>query len=118
MTAEQIVTEIYRHKFHYRDEKELQKGISILLSQLGLEFYPEVPLSRLDRIDFLVADGIGIEVKINSPLTPVIRQLWRYSECPEIQALILVTTRSKHMNLPVKMNGKPLYYVYLLYSVF
>ena len=115
MTAKDLATAIYNTKFHYKDEKELQRGIGILLTQLGLTFEAEHLLSAWDRIDFLVGD-IGIEVKVDSPQSLVTRQLWRYSKCSEIQSLILVTTRSKHLSLPAEMNGKTIYHVHLLHS--
>jgi hypothetical protein len=113
--AETIAKAIYESKFHFNEEKDLQRGIAQVLTQLKFEFKAEVPLTRGDRLDFLVGD-VAIEVKVDSSTSSVTRQLWRYAKLPEVNHLILVTTRSKHKNMPDEMNGKPLYVVYLLNS--
>lgn len=117
MTAESLALAIVKHKFNFNNEKELQGGIAQVLSKLNIEFKAEVKLTARDRIDFLCGD-IGIEIKTNdsaggASLSSVTRQLWRYTEHEEISSLILVTTRSKHRNLPQELNGKSLYVVYL-----
>jgi hypothetical protein len=103
-------------RFHYPSEATLQRGVAELLTELKLDFKSEFVLTPQDRIDFLVGD-VGIEVKIEGALAGVTRQLWRYAECPEINHLILVTTRHIHQNLPEEILGKPLYVVYLLNSI-
>jgi hypothetical protein len=120
MTAEEICKALYHAKYRYHNEKELQRGVFELLTGLGLEFQPEVVLNPRDRIDFLVGT-IGIECKSDdssggTSLASVTRQLMRYAYCPEVTELILLTTMSKHRNLPNEMNGKPLYVVHLLLS--
>ncbi len=115
MTAKEIANALYNRRFHFSNEKDLQRGIAQALTDLKLDFRPEVSLTKQDRIDFLIGD-IGIEVKVDSPQSLVTRQLWRYAQCSEVQFLILVTTRSKHLNLPAEINGKPVYLVYLLNS--
>ena len=62
--------------------------------------------------------GIGIEVKTNdskggASLSQVTRQLWRYAKLDSIKAIILVTSRSKHRDLPAEILGKPVFVVYL-----
>ncbi len=112
-TAEIIAETLHRHQFRYKNEKELQAGIAIVLSSLGIKFQREITLGPKDKIDFLVKNGIGIEVKTNGALAAVTRQLWRYADYKEIQTLVLVTTRYLHRNLPFEMKGKPLVVVYL-----
>ena len=105
MTAEDIAKALYACSFRFKDEKEFQAGISQALVAMGVEFKPEVILTMRDRIDFLCAGGVGIEAKTYDAsggvsLSAVTRQLFRYAQRPEITSLILITTRSKHRNLP------------------
>lgn len=113
--AELIASTINRQRFRFANEWELQRGIALVLTSLGLSFKSEVKLGPGDRIDFLVAD-IGIEVKVDMGLAGVTRQLWRYADYPEIQTFILVTTRHIHQQLPLEMKGKQILVVYLLNS--
>lgn len=120
MTASEICRVLYNTKFRYHNEKELQRGVGLVLTDLGLSYESEFPMSPRDRIDFLVGD-IGIECKSDdskggTSQAAVIRQLFRYAESPLIKELILITTLSKHKNLPKTMNDKPLYIVHLLLS--
>lgn len=117
-TCEELAKGLGCYRFNFKNEKELQGGIAEALSAMGAEYAAEVSLKATERIDFLVKDGIGIEVKTNDSrggagLAAVTRQLWRYAKCPEIKALILVTTRSKHRELPTEILGKPVFVVYL-----
>ena len=103
---EEIANLLRSHSFCFSNEAELQSGLAVALA--AFEFRREVGLSSRDRIDFLISD-IGLEVKVEGSLAAVTRQLHRYSEFPEVGALILVTTRMRHaIGLPVAMCGKPL----------
>jgi hypothetical protein len=122
MTAADICTTLYNTKYCYHSEKELQHGVGQVLTDLNLTFKPEYSLAPRDRIDFLITDlGIGIECKSDdsgggTSLASVTRQLMRYAQHTEVVELILLTTMSKHKNLPDSLNGKPLYIVHLLLS--
>jgi hypothetical protein len=114
VTPKRLCRLIHSARFRYSGEMDLQAGIGQLLSGEGIAFKREVPITKKDRIDFLLAEpGIGIEVKVDGSLSSVIRQLFRYAEHPGIMDLILVTTRMKHMPLPESANGKSLYLVYI-----
>ena len=118
MTSSDICKALYKAKYHYKHEKDLQEGVKLLLTNIGLNFIPEFSLTSRDRIDFLVGD-IGIECKSDdssggTSLASVTRQLYRYAQSDSICALILLTTMSKHRNLPETINNKPLYVVHLL----
>ena len=120
LTAHEICKALYSTRFRYHNEKELQRGVSLVLDDLKLSYPPEFLMSPRDRIDFLVGD-IGIECKSDdskggtSP-SAVTRQLFRYAQSPLIKELILLTTMSKHKNLPETINEKPVYVVHLLLS--
>ena len=104
---------LHRARFHFANEYDLQAGIARLLTEQGVEFQREVPVTKAERLDFLTAGGIAIEVKVDGALSSVTRQLFRYAARPEIRELILVTTRTKHRTLPQHIQGKALYIVHL-----
>ena len=119
MNASELASALCFYRFRYKDEKELQAGVAQCLEMLKVPFVPEYPLNKSDRVDFFVAaGGIGIECKTNDSrggagLAAVTRQLWRYAKNDEVKAIILITTRAKHRDLPKEIFGKPLYVVYL-----
>jgi len=119
MTAEELAEKLVFFRFRYKDEKELQAGVAQCLTKLKVPFTPEYPLNEKDRVDFFIkSGGIGIECKTNDSrggagLAAVTRQLWRYAKNDEVKAIVLITTRSKHRDLPKEILGKPLYVVYL-----
>ena len=119
MNATELAKALVALRFRYNNEKELQAGVFQALTALEVPFVPEYPLNPQDRVDFFVnVEGIGIEVKTNDSkggagLSAVTRQLWRYAKSDEIKSLILITTRSKHRDLPPEILGKPLLVVYL-----
>lgn len=106
----------------YGNEYDLQAGIHHALKQAGFDVTREVVLSHgsPNRIDlFLHANirqdpGIGIEVKVNSSLDDVTRQLTRYAGEASIAGLILVTTLAKHHHIPYELAGKPVRLVSLV----
>jgi hypothetical protein len=58
---------------------------------------------------------VAIEVKVAGRPAAVLRQITRYAACPEVDALVLVTSRATHRTLgdgkPV--NGKPVTVVWI-----
>ena len=98
---------ISRFTYNFSDEDEFQVGISKALRIAGLEFRREVILSKRDRIDFLLDDGIGIEVKIDGSISALTRQLFRYAELPAINGLLVAVSLNRLANLPTEINGKP-----------
>jgi hypothetical protein len=93
------------NRYRFSNEEELQRGIAEALDRAGLHADREVKLDARNRIDFLV-EGVGIEVKVASNPSTVARQLRRYAEFDRIEALLLVTTRVRHLMLPPTINGK------------
>lgn len=102
-------------KFRFVDEEELQRGIAAELTYWKTPFHREVRLSPRDRIDFLCAAGVGIEVKVQGTAAKARAQLERYAKHDQIRGLILVTNRCQvAAGLPTELNGKPLRVVQLL----
>lgn len=111
-TAEQLAKLLSGYSLVAAGEKRLQDTIEAVLVRESLDYKREFSFSRKDRIDFLL-EHIGLEVKVDSSPAAVLRQLFRYSEQEAVGELLLVTTRSKHRNLPTEMNGKPVRVLYL-----
>ena len=118
MTATELCTLLFRTKFRFTDETSLQEKIGALLASKGIGHVREYRLSPKDRVDFMVGP-IALEVKIASRSVEVERQLERYAQSPEVEELVLLTSRSAHRGgIPNTLNGKPVYVVYLLNSIF
>lgn len=89
-------------------EAQMHEDVAAALEDAGASFSRERQLTPQDRIDFLVAGGIGIECKIDGTPTEVARQMIRYAASREITCLILVTSRSRlGHHLPNDIHGKP-----------
>lgn len=90
----------------YRDEVDLHGGIAEALTAAGFDVAREVKLGRLGRID-MVVDRVGIEVKVDGGTAAVRRQVIRYTESDQLDAVLLVTNRARHGQMPTEANGKP-----------
>lgn len=110
MKAQDIVRALERYRYEEASEDELQRAVASALVIEGIAFDRERSLSRTDRIDFW-ADRTGIECKTAGSLAEVTRQLFRYAESAEVDALILVTTRLKLARVPRQINGKAVHVV-------
>jgi hypothetical protein len=125
VTAPDLLSLISSTRFRFPDEDALQRGLEQLFTEKGIGYQREVRLSARDRIDFMVGN-IGVEVKIGGGEHDVERQLFRYAEHPEVENLILVTTRSTHQWVCRGTDrqdcgyalGKPVRVVYLRNSIF
>lgn len=71
----------------------------------------ELRLDEHNRIDFLVelneVSRVGIEVKIGGSLAALTRQLERYAAFPQIDQLLVITTKANHHHIPNVIGGKP-----------
>lgn len=112
MTASEAANLLSEFGFSASSEAVLHHAVRELLDTHGIEAKPEHALSARDRIDFYLPDGrTGIECKIDGSATAVMRQLLRYAESDQIEGLVLVTSRTKHRNMPPTLGGKPVYVV-------
>ncbi len=114
-TLDRVVSVLKRHRFNFTTEDELQRGIASALREAGESFEREVPLTKADRIDFLVGvregddfrSEVGIEVKVDGSISALTRQVYRYADHPRVPAVLIVTGLHRHDNMPPVMNGKP-----------
>lgn len=89
------------------NERQLQDAVAFVLSDRHIRHEREARLGPADRVDFLLAHGIGIELKTKGSVADVAEQLQRYAASPKIRALVLFTTRQAHAALPLEISGKP-----------
>jgi Holliday junction resolvase len=111
------------HRFHYRDERELQLGIDQVLRAAGLAVVREASLGASGTIDFLIAVGdpvenLGVEVKINGTRADVARQVHRYLQHDAVAALLVVSTRAGLARLPSIISGKRVFTHHLVSGAF
>lgn len=114
MSVESILSILRSIRIGYvRLESEITDVIAEKLIEAKVSFAKEVVVAPGCRVDFLVYDGIAIEVKKGKPSTrSVAKQIWRYANSEKVKAVILVSERGlvQHLN---EANGKPIEYVSL-----
>ncbi|WP_455233281.1 hypothetical protein [Geopseudomonas aromaticivorans] len=97
-----------RLRLDMAQEKRAQGELEQLLTTAGIAFEREKRLSAKDIPDFLVTlDGvrIAVEMKTRARRMAIFRQLERYAEHGEVDALLLFTGTA--MGLPPAINNKP-----------
>lgn len=111
MSPTDVIQLLSTRRFPLSSEKELQAEIAKALSAAGMEYKREYRLSEADVIDFMLPDGIGIEVKLRQQRSGILRQCERYCAHETLQGLILVSASA--MGLPPEIKGKPCWMVSL-----
>ena len=87
------------------EEYDIHAAVARALDEAGLAYEHEYRLGPRRRIDFRVG-RVGIEVKKGRPATSALtRQLRRYLESDELDAVVVVTQRVTA--LPETICGKP-----------
>lgn len=91
-----------------RTQADLYCALRDALPELAAGMARELRLSERERVD-IWANGVVIEVKLKGKhrAFDVYRQLCRYAEYAEVEAIILATTMT--MALPDRIAGKPAY---------
>lgn len=115
--AVQVANVVSAHRFRYASEARLQEGLAVALTQAGYNVRREVRLDARSRVDLIVEphrrlERVGVEVKVAGSRASVLRQVTRYLQSDEIDALVLVTSRVRHTFAPI-VAGKPLVVVQL-----
>lgn len=103
LSAAALAQILRAYRYSWAPEERLQAGIEEVLAELGLACERERFLGRYGRIDFLVDQRIGIELKVAGSASAVSRQLARYLASPEIEGLVLVTACPSHRDLAIVM---------------
>jgi hypothetical protein len=104
---------LFRHRFRHASEKELQDGLAQVLSANRIAFTREHRLSADSVVDFMLEEGLALEVKTDGSQPEVLRQLHRYAQFDEVRALMLVTSRARLAQMPEELNGKPVFVIAL-----
>lgn len=97
-----------RFRFRFAGEADLQAGIERALLAKGLPHQREKTLSPSERPDFLLDDGLAIEVKVDGSLALALRQVARYAGHEAVQGILLVGTPPWLTRVPDSIAGKPL----------
>lgn len=88
-----------------KTQADLHKHICDALPGVASGIIREVRLTSRDRVD-IWANGVVIEVKLmGAKVTSIYRQVKRYAEHPEVQAIIVAA--NKAISLPREIEGKP-----------
>lgn len=103
----ELKNSLAKYRYRFDTESDLQERVAAVLSDLGLTYEREFVLDPQNRIDFLVG-SIGVEIKTNSTLAQVSRQVHRYLSFDSVQSILLVTTKTTHKGLVRAMQGKNL----------
>ena len=101
------------YRYSVASEDSFQRGVEQVLHRNDIPFLREYPLGpEFGRIDFyLPRQKLGIELKVKGSPSQVLRQLHRYAQSPDVDALILLTARAGLSFPPMRMNGREIFTV-------
>lgn len=109
--VDQIAKCLAAWTYTYRDEKSLHEGLADVLNRQEIRYTREFIAGPRDRFDFLCDGGVVIEAKIKGSLPAALRQVDRYCMRPDVQAVLIVTTRQwgRIAAIPpdAQLRGKP-----------
>ena len=95
-------------------EARLQAEVNHILQASNYEFMREYILDHRSRLDFYLSETrFGIEVKVDSRVNQVMRQVHRYNGYSQVSGIILITSRAKHTSIPSELNHKPVRVVFI-----
>jgi hypothetical protein len=103
--AFEIVSLLAKARLPLSDEKILQNEIEKLIKATGYDYGREIKMV-IGTIDFVVGEGVGIEVKIGGQKRKIWRQIGGYLEDPRIEHLIVAA--STPLAFPQHSSGKPI----------
>ena len=102
---QRIVLLIRKFRLPLHDEKQTQEAMLKAFEVSGINVRREFRFLNGDKIDFILDNGIGIEVKVKGQRMAMYRQLERYTASDHINGIILAT--AVKMDLPAEINNKP-----------
>ena len=114
--AQAVADHLCGFKYQWTTEVELQQAIWDVLPA-AFQADRERALSRRDRPDFIVdVDGcsVAIEVKVAGARNAVLRQLGRYAEHDQVDAIVLASGRRVlAAGIPEIIHAKPVLAIHL-----
>lgn len=93
MILRRLAVTLPAFQYRFADEIMLHEGIATVLDEGGIQYQREFVAGPCDRFDFLVEPGVVIEAKIKGSLSQALAQIDRYAARPDVQGVLLVTTR-------------------------
>jgi len=105
MSPQDFVQLVQRTRFRLTDEKSVQEALSKALSERGIPHEREVTLGPGDIVDFMLPDGLAVEIKIKASRRAIYRQCERYCRSEKVSALVLATATAT--GFPPELAGKP-----------
>ncbi len=110
--VDQVVASIQALRFRYASEDQLQAVLEDGLMFAGYQVEREYRLDGFSRLDLFIGDpldgpGVAIECKVAGSRDRVIRQIRRYVGYDQVGAIVLVTSRVRHVQIPTVIEGKP-----------
>ena len=118
IALEQLDEILMTHVFRFTNERDLQDGIALALTAASIPFTREHRLGATDRVDFLIAPGIAVEIKVDGSLMALLRQVQRYASHVAVQSIVVIGTPAWLTKMPVEISGKPLHGHRLMASMF
>jgi len=105
--AEAVAAALRRRRYRFSDEAELQTAIAQVFDAEGIAYTREFDLGPAGRVDFMLAAGLAVEVKVHDSPSKVARQAVAYCGSDLVSFLVVVTARARAANLPSEIMGKP-----------
>ncbi len=107
----EVVALIRSQPLMLNHEKRTQSDIEKMFIANGILHKREVDLGDGDVIDFMLAGGLGLEVKLKETKRAIYRQCERYCRHSQVSQLILVSATA--LGFPEAIKDKPCYVVSL-----
>lgn len=92
MLVPRVARLLSANRYRFPHETQLHDLIGQVLDQAGYAFEREVPLDGKNRLDFLVAGAVAIEVKCDGSFAEAVRQVDRYAALDLVGGVVLATT--------------------------
>ncbi len=109
ISPQELVLKLRRVRLPNATEQATQDACEEWLKKEGIPYEREVVIGEGERVDFLIAGEIGLEIKVKYPKRQIYRQLERYSLTGRVTSLVLLT--GTYLGLPAELNGVPVYMV-------
>lgn len=113
-----VEVELSRHRYSFRNEKELHDGIAQVLTNAAIDHAREFAVNSQNRLDFFITPGVALEVKVNGSAGDAVRQCARYAWQSSVNAVVLATTRDWKLPRRLVVAGKPVVIVPLQRALF
>jgi len=92
--------------FRYSHEIQLHEAIASVLDGNGIPFQREVAIDAKNRVDFLLAGGLAIEVKVDGTFSQAITQVNRYCGLDAVHGVLLAAACAwARLALPASQSG-------------